>query len=190
MPPVSKIAQLPDEIRNWLHTTLVKRAFGNIEAVTAELQGMLQEAGVAMYIGKSAVGAESLKIKRAQESIKASTEAAKLIAESSRDDGDARGEALMALISSDMFDCLMKAREAESEDDPIARLGMMGEAAKAATRLTEASVKQRRWRREVETRAKEAAAAVAKIAKSGGMQPAQVKEIREQILGITKKVAA
>lgn len=190
MPPVSKIAQLPEEIRAWLHQTLVERAFGDIVGVTEELQAMLRQAGVAMYIGKSAVGAESLKIKRAQEAIKASTDAAKLIAESSRDEGDARGEALMALISSDMFECLMKAREAEVVEDPIERLAMMGEAAKAATRLSEASVKQRRWRREVETRAKEAAAAVAKIAKAGGLQSSQVAEIRAQILGITKKVAA
>jgi hypothetical protein len=188
MPPVSKIAQLPDEIRTWLHRTLVERAFGDIVGVTDELQAMLRQSDVKMAIGKSAVGVEALKIKRAQESIKASTEAAKLIAESSRDDGDARGEALMALISSDMFDCLMKAREAESEEDPVTRLAIMGEAAKAATRLTEASVKQRRWRREVETKAKEAADAVAKIAKTGGLQANQVAEIRAQILGITKRV--
>jgi hypothetical protein len=190
MPPVPKIAQLPDEIRRWLHETLVDRAFGDIVAVTDELQEMLRQAGIAMYIGKSAVGAESLKLKRAQESIKASTEAAKLIVDSARDDGDARGEALMALISSDMFDCLLKSREAEGEEDPIARLALMSEAAKSASRLTMASVSQRKMRRDVEERAAKAAEAVTKIARTGGLQQSQVDEIRAQILGIPRRQAA
>lgn len=189
MPPVSKIAQLPEEIRAWLHATLVKRSFGGIEAVTAELQAMLQEAGVAMYIGKSAVGAESLKIKRAQESIRATTEAAKLIAETSRDDGDTRSEAAMAIVQSEVFELLLQVREADDEEDPAARLGLMNEAALGLSRLSRARVNQSRWRTEVETKAKEAADAVAKIAKTGGLQKAQVDEIRAQILGITKRAA-
>lgn len=190
MPPVPKIAQLPPEIRRWLHETLVDRAFGDIVAVTDELQAMLRKADIAIYIGKSAVGAESLKLKRAQESIKASTEAAKLIVDSARDDGDARGEALMALISSDMFDCLLKSREAEGEEDPIARLALMSEAAKSASRLTMASVSQRKMRRDVEERAAKAAEAVTKIARTGGLQQSQVDEIRAQILGIPRRQAA
>ncbi len=190
MPPVSKIAQLPEDVRAWLHKTLVERAFGDIVGVTEELQALLRESGCDVSVGKSAVGLESQRIKRAQEAIKASTEAAKIIAETARDDGDNRGEALMALISTDMFNCLMKAREAESEDDPMERLAIMGEAAKAATRLSVASVSQRKWKRDVETAAKQAADAVAKIAKTGGLQKAQVDEIRSQILGITKRAAA
>lgn len=189
MPPVPKIARLPEEIRTWLHATLVQRSFGDIEGVTADLRDMLRQAGVDMSIGKSAVGVESQRIKRAQEAIKASTEAAKLIADTARDDGDARGEALMALISGDMFDCLLKAREAEGEEDPIERLALMSEAAKSAARLTDARVKQSKLRAEVEERAKAAADAVTKIAKTGGLPPATVAEIRAQILGITKRAA-
>ena len=59
MPPVPKIARLPEEIRKWLHATLVQRSFGSIEEVTAELREMLRQAGVDMSIGKSAVGVES-----------------------------------------------------------------------------------------------------------------------------------
>jgi hypothetical protein len=45
MPPVPKIAQLPEEIRRWLHETLIDRAFGDIVAVTDELQEMLRSSG-------------------------------------------------------------------------------------------------------------------------------------------------
>jgi hypothetical protein len=189
MPPVSKIAQLPEDMRAWLHRTLVERAFGDIQGVTDELQAMLKDAGVAMYIGKSAVGAESLKVKRATERIKATTEAARLIAESSRDDGDMRSEAAMALVQGEVFDLLLQVGDADAEEDPAARLGMLSESALALSRLSRARVSQSKWRLEVEAKIKDAADAVAKIAKTGGLQASQVNEIRMQILGITKRGA-
>lgn len=189
MPPRSKIAQLPDEIRKWLHQTLVDRAFGDIHAVTDELQQLLRSAGIGICIGKSAVGAESLKVKRAQESIRASTEAAKLIAETSRDDADARGEAVMALISSDMFEALLLAREAEATEDPLARLAIMADAATAASRLTRARVNQAKWRTDVEARVNAAAEKIGRLAKKGGMDAATQAEIRASILGIVRRDA-
>jgi len=190
VPPVPKIAQLPEELRAWLHRCLVERAFGDIEAVTVELQDKLREAGIAMYIGKSAVGAESLKLKRAQERIRATTEAAKLLADTSRDDGDTRSEAAMALVQGEVFELLLQVGEADAEEDPTARLGMLNQSALALSRLSRARVNQAKWKAEVDERAKTAAEAVAKIAKTGGLQPDQVNEIRAQILGITKRVAA
>ena len=114
MPPRSKVAQLPADMREWLHKALVDRAFGDIVALTEELNAKLKEGGVAIYVGKSAVGAESQKVKRAQETIKAATEAAKIISESSRDDGNTRGEAVMALIETEMFECILQIREAKA----------------------------------------------------------------------------
>ncbi len=190
MPPVPKIAQLPEEIRRWLHETLIDRAFGDIVAVTDELQEMLRQAGIAMYIGKSAVGAESLKLKRAQESIRATTEAARLIADTSRDDGDMRSEAAMAIVQSEVFELLPQVRESESIEDPVERLGVMSESALALSRLSRARVNQSQWRLKVEAAVKEAADAVTKIARTGGLQQAQVDEIRAQILGIPRRQAA
>lgn len=190
MPPPSKIAKLPEEVRAWLHRAFVERAFGDIEAITAELNAKLREGGVAVSVGKSAVGAESQKVKRAQEAIRASTEAAKVIADMSRDDADARGEAVMALISTDLFECLLQAREAETIDDPIARMAAMSDAANAAARLTRARVNQSKWRTEVDARAKTAAEKVERLAKKGGLDAKTVAEIRSSILGITKREPA
>ena len=187
MPPVGKIAQLPEDIRKWLHATFVDRAFGDINGITDELNELMKKAGVAISIGKSAVGAESQRVKRAQESIRATTEATKLLAESSRDDGDSRGEATMALIQSDVFDLLLQIREAEDEGDPAERLALLVSAAKHIGGLSRARVNQAKWKTEVESRAKSAADKVAKIAKSGGLTPDQVSEIRRQILGVAKK---
>jgi hypothetical protein len=190
MPPVSKIAKLPPEYREWLHKAIVGRAFGDIEALTEEFNALMKEGGVAITIGKSAIGAESLKVKRAQESIRATTEATKLIAESSRDDGDSRSEATMALIQSEVFETLLQIREAEDTPEPGERLALMVSAAKHISTLSRARVNQAKWRTDVEARAKAAADKVAKIAKSGGLTPDQVQEIRRQIMGVAKRPAA
>jgi len=190
MPPVSKIALLPAELREWLHQTFVQRAFGDIEGVTEELNALMKEAGVAISIGKSAVGAESLRIKRAQEAIRATTEAAKVIAESSADPGDNRSAAAMAIVQAEVFETLLKIRESDSEEDPIARLAVMNEAALGLSRLSRARVNQAKWADELDVRAKAAADKVSKLAKKGGLTTAQVAEIRSNILGIVKREPA
>lgn len=190
MPPVPKIAKLPQELRDWLQRTLIERAHGDIQAVTDELQEMLRKADIAIYIGKSAVGAESLKIKRAQEAIRATTEAAKLIAATASDDTDSRSEAAMAIVQSEVFELLLKVREADDEMDPVERLAVMNDAALGLSRLSRARVNQARWSQEVKERAKSAADAVSKIAKTGGLNASQVSEIRAQILGIARKAPA
>lgn len=183
MPRVSKIAKLPPHLREWLHKAFIERAFGDIVEITGELNKLLGQAGLEP-VGKSAVGEESLRVRRAQEAIAATTRQMQLIADSARDDADKRGEALNALVADQMFDALLTAREAEAEPDPSKRIALMNKAALASARLSTASVRQRRWRQEVEERAKAAADAVTRIAKKGGMSADQVREIRAQILGV------
>lgn len=190
MPPVSKIAKLPPELRDWLHKTFVERSFGDIESVTQELNALMKEAGVAITIGKSAVGAESQRVKRAQESIRATTEAARLIAETSADAGDNRSAAAMAIVQSEVFELLLQIREAGDEEDPIARLGVMNEAALGLSRLSRARVNQAKWADELDQRAQAAADKVAKLAKKGGLTAEQQAEIRASILGIVKREPA
>ena len=189
MPPVAKIAKLPPELRQWLHETFVQRAFGDIENITAELNALMKEAGVAITIGKSAVGAESLKVRRAQESIAATTRAMQLIADTAPDEADKRGEALNAMVSQGVFEVLLDVQQAAGEEDPADRMALLNKAALASARLTTTSVRQRQWRAEVEIKAKAAADAVTKIARTGGLKPEQVREIRSQILGIAQRAA-
>lgn len=183
MPRVSKLAKLPPPLREWLHKAFIEHAFGDIVPITAALNEQLVACGL-HPVGKTAVGEESLRVKRAQEAIAAATRQMQLMADSSRDDSDKRGEALNALVAEGMFEALLTAREAEAEPDPAKRIGLMNKAALASARLTTSSVRQRRWRHEVEERAKAAADAVTKIAKKGGMSADQVREIRAQILGV------
>ena len=187
MPPVPKIALLPEEIRQWLHKAFVERGYGDIVGLTEDLNAMMKAGGVAITIGKSAVGVEAQRVKRATEAIAATTRQMQLLADSASDDADKRGEALNAMVSAEMFEALLCAREADGEADPAARIALMNKAALAAARLTTSSVRQRQFRSEVEDKAKRAAAAVNKIVKKGGMDAATAAEIRSQILGIAKR---
>lgn len=187
MPPRGKIATLPAELRQWLHQTFVERAFGDIEGITEELNQLMKAGGVAISIGKSAVGAESLKVKRAQEAIHATTQAAKVIAESSADPSDTRSAAAMALVQSEVFELLLQIRESDTLTDPLERLAVMNEAALGLSRMGRARVLQAKWADELDQRAKAAADKVAKLAKKGGMSAATVAEIRSSILGIVKR---
>ena len=190
MPPVGKIASLPDELRTWLQQAIVARAFGDIVGLTEDLNALCKEGGVAITIGKSAVGVEAQRYKRAQSAIRATTEAMKLIADTSADDMDKRGEALNAKITTDMFETLFDAIEAGAVDDPLDRLAMLNKASLSAARLTTTSVRQRKHRAEVEDRARAAADKVTKLARQGGMSEATVAEIRASILGIPNRAAA
>jgi hypothetical protein len=189
MPPVSKIARFPDHIRKWLHQALVERAFGDIVEITAEVNTMLQEAGLEERVGKSAVGEESKKLRRAVESMRATTEAARAFNEAAGDDADVVGRASMAMVQDETMRILQEIRTAEAITDPVERLGLMGDAALTLTRLSRGKVYQARWQQEVDERALAAADAVAKITKQGGLTDAQQNEIRARILGITKPPA-
>ena len=193
MPPRSKIATLPAHLRAWLHKAIVDHAYGDIVGITAELNAMCAEGGHAQNIGtigKSAVGVESQRIKRAQEAIRATTEAARQIAEGAPDEADHRSAAAMALVQSEVFELLLKIRESEDLADPVARLDVMNDAALGLSRLSRSRVNQSRWATEVDARAKAAADKVAKPAKKGGADARTVAEIRASILGITQRAPA
>jgi Protein of unknown function (DUF3486) len=189
MPPVSKVAQFPADVREWLHKAFVQRGFGGIEQITVEVNALLKEAGVGLTVGKSAIGEASKKYRRAQESIAAVTLQMQAVADSAGDSSVKRNESLMALVSTELFEALVDAQQAEATDDPADRIALLNKAALAAARLSNSSVTQQQYRAEVDGRAKAAADAVAKIAKTGGLTKAQQTEIRNSILGIAARAA-
>lgn len=190
MPRVPKIAKLPPELRAWLRKALVDRGFGDIQGVTAELNEMLSAAGVSETVGKSAVGIEAQRIKRLEQDVRAATEAAQAIAEGSRDDADARSEALIATVQADVWKAMLDLREADKAPEPEARLRMLTKAATSVAEMSRARVNQAKRRDEVELRVKAAADAAAKLARKGGASAATIAEIKTAILGITKRLPA
>ena len=57
MPPPRKIDLLPQELRDWLREALIARGFGDYVALSEELNFKLEQAGLELRIGKSALHA-------------------------------------------------------------------------------------------------------------------------------------
>lgn len=175
----SSIDGLPDDVRRWLERALAENNFSGYVA----LEDMLRERGYS--ISKSAIHRYGQKIERRFAAIKASTEAARFLTEGAADDQDARSEAVIALVQTEMFESIINLQEATDEDiDPAERIGLLSSAAKNIAALARASVNQKKFRLEVQARAEAAAANVEKIAKKGGLSAESVEQLRREILGI------
>lgn len=175
----SSITVLPDEEIEALNREIVARKFSGYE----DLEAWMHERGFS--VSRSAIHRHGQKIERRMAAIRASTEAAKMITEAAGDDQDARSEAVIALVQTEMFDSIIAIQEAEDPDvSPADRLGLMSKAAKNIATLARASIAQKQFKTQVQARATEAAEKVAKLAKKGGMSASTVEEIKRSILGI------
>ena len=142
-----KIDALPAEVRRWLERTLTESGFSGYEA----LETMLGERGFA--ISKSAIHRYGQKIERRFAAIKASTEAARMLTEGAADDQDARSEAVIALVQTELFESIINLQEAADENtNPADRLGLMSTAAKNIATLARASVNQKKFRLDEQAR--------------------------------------
>jgi hypothetical protein len=175
----STIDELPDDMRRWLERALTDSNFSGYK----ELEAILKDKGY--QISKSSIHRYGQKIERRFAAIKASTEAARLLTEGAADDQDARSEAIIALVQTELFDSILTLQEASDEEtDPSDRIGLLSKAAKNIATLARASVNQKKFRLEVQARAEAAATAVEKVVKKNGLSEAAVDQIRREILGI------
>lgn len=182
MAPRSKVESLPEDVRRWLERALTDSGFSGYEA----LEDMLRDKGYA--ISKSAIHRYGQKIERRFAAIKASTEAARMLTEGAADDQDARSEAVIALVQTEIFDTIVNMQEASSEEISDAdRLGMMSEAAKNIATLTRASVTLKRFQSEVRAKLESKMAALEAESKSGKgrrFDAETLRIVREEIYGI------
>lgn len=174
----SKVTQLPEDVRRQLDAELVKRGFSGYDA----LETWLQKLGI--EISKSSIHRYGRNLERKLSAIKASTEAARLIAQEAPDDAGLREGAVMSMLSTEIFEMMVRLQEAEDEEDPVQRAKILSSLAKNIAALSRASVHQKRH--ELEIRAKVAATAekFAAKARKGGMSAKTVDEIKRDILGI------
>lgn len=173
----SKITALPPAVKTWLDQSLIDGNFAGYQQLEAELRARGYD------IGKSSIHRYGTNLERKLRAIKASTEAARQIAEAAPDDADLRSGAVISMIQTEVFDVLVALQEA-TEADPMKRAKLLSTVAKNVATLSRASVNQKKW--EVEMRGKVAAAAdrAAKVARKGGLTAGAVDSIRREILGI------
>lgn len=179
----SSVDKLPPGVRTWLDTALIAGNFSGYQALESELKSR------GYGISKSAIHRYGQKIERRMAAIKASTEAAKLITEGARDDQDARSEAVIALVQTELFETIVNLQEAGEEEDPGERLSLLSSAAKNIATLTRASITQKRHSADVRQAAREEllreqAAELDKTVQAGGMDETQAEFWRKKFLGV------
>ena len=173
----SSVEQLPEAVRHALERKLAENGFGNYTELTAWLNQQGFE------ISRSAVHRYGQKVERRFASIKASTEAARLIAESASDESDTRSEALMAMVQTELFEAMLEIGEME-DLTAVDRFSMVAKASKNIATLTSASTRLKEYQAKTRAKAQAAADEVAKAVKKGGLSDDTAEQIRKQILGI------
>ncbi len=180
MPKREAVGTLPDDVRAWLDKSLIKGNFSGYEM----LEAALKERG--FLISKSAIHRYGQKFERRLSAIKASTEAARMLTEGVADDQDARSEAVIALVQTELFESIVNLQEASEEDvDPSDRIALLSKAAKNIATLSRASVNLKQYQATVRAEvAKQAAAIAVTEAKGAGLSDEVAETIRRKILGV------
>lgn len=147
MPPRNKISQLSPELRAAIDKLLIDSGFAGYEALENII---LQTHGV--HIGKSILNRYGQKLERRLSAIRASTEAARAIAEAAPDEADHRSAAVISLVQSSLFDAMLALEEADEEADPAERVKLLANAARAIAEASRASQGQKKWAQEQKTK--------------------------------------
>ena len=181
MAPRSSVELLPEEVRHALERRLAELGFAHY----SELTDWLKSQG--FEISRSAVHRFGQKVERRFASIKASTEAARLIADGAADEGDTRSEALMAMLQTELFDAMVSIGEIDEENlSSIDRFSMMAGAAKNIAALASASTRLKQFQSALKDKMdKKFAELEAESSKQGsGLDAETLRRIRQEVYGV------
>lgn len=170
----SKIDGLPPALKAELERILLDRAHGGYEALSA----WLKEQG--FEISKSSLHRADQRIQRTMSAIKASAEAARLIAEAAPDAADEHSAAVIRLVQSALFEAMLKVREAE-DADPAEQVKLLSQAARAVAEASRASIGQKKWAEEVRAKLDEIERAAGRAGRT--LDAETLKAVREGLYG-------
>lgn len=175
----SSVERLPETVRHELERKLADNGFSNY----TELANWLKSQGY--EISRSAVHRYGAKVQKRFASIKASTEAARLIAEGASDESDTRSEALIAMLQTEVFDALIAIGElSSSELDEVAKLDLMGKVSKNIAPLMTASTRLKQFQNKLKADMDKAFEKLEAQSKQGTLDEHTLKRIRTEVYGL------
>jgi hypothetical protein len=186
MPPPKKLDLIPEELRRWLAEELRERGFADILDVTEALNFRLQEEGLEVRVGKTAVGDFSKALKDQREAF--------AIAETLLSDMDIEQEGelhkvLMQMIATSAIQMINAVRADDKHLDPTAlmSLGRMLKDLMSSSGMREKLLADERAR--VARQAREAAQAemdeaLEATAKEAGLDAGMLDRLRKGVLGL------
>jgi hypothetical protein len=176
MPARSKIALLPEDIRSELERRLITSGFSNYDAIATWLRDQDVD------ISRSAVARFGQDFAAKCDAIRIATEQARAIVTTVGDDEGNMNEALIRLIQQLSFDVLIKNQDADVAS-LLPKMGVM------IAKLSKASVDQKKWQRDVKTKAQQAVDNIEQ--KTAGrkrqLDPETLRIIKEEIYGIVPR---
>ena len=196
MAPKSSIDRLDPEIKAYIQSMLAVGSMTLDELIVDLREKFPVAANTSDLPSRSALGRYGQKLNRRLAAIKASTEAAKIIRAHAGDDNDARSEALVAMVQTELFEAILALQEVDepppegisAEEAAANRVALLSKAAKNIATLTRGSVNLKQFQAQVEERTRkrafeEAATTAETTAKAQGLSAIGVAKLREAIMG-------
>ena len=185
----SSIDRMTPEVKAYIQAMLATGG-QTLDELIADLQERFPvEASNGDLPSRSALHRYGSKLDRRLNAIRASTEAARLIRQHAGDDEDARSEALVAMVQTELFFFFLLLQEADDpEADPGERVTLLSKAAKNIATLTRSSVNLKQFQAKVAAEARkkaleDAAATAETTAKAAGLSANGVAALRAAIMG-------
>lgn len=138
----SKVDRLPAQLKAELERLLLDKTHDGYEALAAWLHEQGYE------ISKSSLHRADQRLQRVMADIRASAEAARMITAVSPDDADEHSAAVIRMVQSQLFEAMLRTREA-ADADPAEQVKLLSLAARAVAEASRASIGQKKWAEEV-----------------------------------------
>ena len=187
MPPPRKVDLLPEELKGWLEEALKARGFAGYEDLAEALNARLEEEGLALRIGKSAIhsyGQEYAAFVKLQD--EASTWAAGWMTNNGMEEEAQRHNVLFQMITTTAFKVLksMQAEDAKVDARDLHFLGKMLKDLMSSSGIKQKLLDDERAR--AARQAREAAAEeVDKVSRELGITDDTARKIRAKVLGVS-----
>jgi hypothetical protein len=172
MPSRSKVALLPDDIRDELNARLINAGFSGYQALAEWL------ADQGFEIGKSSLHRYGQDFEEKLAALRVATQQAQAVAETVGDDENALGDSLVRLAQEKLFSLLLKVDQIDVENLDLPKM------ARAIADLNRSAVQQKKWQLDLRKEVAEVAQAVTSEVKERGLGDQFAEQIRAKILGI------
>lgn len=183
----SIISRLPEDVKSYITGKLAEGRL-TLDELIADLQGRYPtHDGAGELPSRAAVHRYGQKLERRLAAIRASTEAAKIIRAQAGDDEDARSEALMALVQTELFEIILKLQEIGDEgEDATDRLALLADVGKKIASMTNSSVNLKQFQGRVEEATRKRLldaqrVSLDKMGREEGITDATISRIRERL---------
>ena len=172
-----KIDALPAGLKTQLERLLLDKTHGGYVLLSAWLKAQGFE------ISHAAVHRYDQRLQNVLSRVKASTEAARLIAQAAPDEADEHSAAVLRMVQSSLFEAMTRVTEAQ-DADPADQVKVLSQAARAIAEASRASISQKKWADEVKQKLDALEAASDKLGQGEKRLDAEtLKAVREALYG-------